>query len=420
MEAFNMTKRFNATQINAELFWKFPKFLSENKKYANLTKDDRVAYMLIKDRYRYSLSNNWIDKDKNVYVYFTIEELRQLLHVGKNKVTRVKNRLIDAGLLEIEKDGFNPKDKKNYPDRIYLLQPEYDPTDLISQSSHVSALEQSGIPKMGTRYQNEGNLDNKGKSDSENCNKVASALEQSGIPKMGTRYQNEGNLDNKGKSDSENCNKVASALEQSGIPKMGTRYQNEGNLDNKGKSDSENCNKVASALEQSGIPKMGTNKDNNSSDTIKDTDQWNFSTNNYTPEQVAAQNQDLLSHLGETLTGDKEAPMFLNKDSINLIAKWFRTPEGASECISTILNAANDSRKNAESQINHHELYFEDYNSELKRLVTNRLRRYFNKMRTSDKIKNPKNYLYVSMRNMFDKWQNDVLMAEKDKANNKN
>ena len=119
MEVFNMTKRFNATQINAELFWKFPKFLSENKKYANLTNDDRVAYMLIKDRYRYSLSNNWIDKDKNVYVYFTIEELRQLLHIGKNKVTRVKNRLIDAGLLEIEKGGFNPKDKKNYPDRIY-------------------------------------------------------------------------------------------------------------------------------------------------------------------------------------------------------------------------------------------------------------------------------------------------------------
>lgn len=122
----------------SNILFKFPKFLSENKKYANLTNDDRVAYMLIKDRYRYSLSNNWIDKDKNVYVYFTIEELRQLLHVGKNKVTRVKNRLknrlIDAGLLEIEKGGFNTKDKKNYPDRIYLLQPEYDPTDLISQS----------------------------------------------------------------------------------------------------------------------------------------------------------------------------------------------------------------------------------------------------------------------------------------------
>lgn len=355
LEVFFM-QRYSSTQINSELFWKFPKFLSENKKYADLSNDDRVAYMLIKDRYRYSLSNNWVDEKGDVYVYFTIEELRELLHIGKNKVSRVKKHLMDCDLLEIEKQGFDPKKKKNFPDRIYLLQPDYDPTDLISisQASQVSALEQSGFPKMGSRG------------------------------------------------------------------------SNQGSLDIKGKSDSENCHKDTSALEQSGIPKMGTNKDNNSSDTIKDTikdtDQWNFSTNNYTPEQVAAQNQDLLSHLGETLTGDKEAPMFLNQDSINLIAKWFRTPEGASECISTILNAANDSRKNAESQIGHHELYFEDYNNELKRMITNRLRRYFNKMRTAKdgKIKNPKNYLYVSMRNMFDKWQNDVLMAEKDEANNKN
>ena len=179
-------QRFSATQINSELFWKFPKFLSENKTSADLTNDDRVAYMLIKDRDRYSLSHNRIDKDKNVFVYFTIEELRQLLHVGKNKVTRVKKRLIEAGLLEIEKDGFNPEAKKNYPDRIYLLQPEYNAEDLISQNSQVPALEQSGIPKMGTRDQNDETPDIKGKSESENCNKGTSALEQSGIPKMGT------------------------------------------------------------------------------------------------------------------------------------------------------------------------------------------------------------------------------------------
>ena len=84
-------QRYNATQINAELFWKFPKFLSENKKYADLSNDDRVAYMLIKDRYRYSLSNHWVDEKNNVFVYFTIEDLKALLHVGKNKVTRIKN-----------------------------------------------------------------------------------------------------------------------------------------------------------------------------------------------------------------------------------------------------------------------------------------------------------------------------------------
>ena len=354
MEVFFMQKRYSATQINAELFWKFPKFLSENKKYAGLSNDDRVAYMLIKDRYRYSLSNHWIDEKNNVFVYFTIEDLKALLHVGKNKVTRIKNKLIDYGLLEIEKQGFNPKTKKNDPDRIYLLQPEYDPTDLISQNSQMKSLEQSGIPKVGTRHQNDETIDIKGNHDSEICNK-------------------------------------------------GT-----------------------SALEQSDFPKMGTNKDKKYSDTTKDTNtdtqKWNFSSNSYPKEIVAKQNNDLLKHLGSILTGDKGAPMFLNKESIDLITLWFKTPEAAHDCISVILNAANDSRKEAMEQIGRHELYFEDCNNELKREITRKLRRYFNKMRTAKpgEIKNPRNYLYTTMRNTFDKWQNDILRAEKEEDSDNN
>ena len=353
LEVFFM-QRYSSTQINSELFWKFPKFLSENKKYADLSNDDRVAYMLIKDRYRYSLSNNWIDDKGDVYVYFTIEELRELLHVGKNKVSRVKQHLMDCDLLEIDKQGFDPKKKKNFPDRIYLLQPDYDPTDLISisQTSQVSALEQSGFPKTGSRGSNQGSLDIKGKPDSENCNK-------------------------------------------------GT-----------------------STLERSDFPKMGTNKDKNYSDTIKDTNtdtqKWNFSPNSYSPEIVAEQNKDLLKHLSSTLTDDKGLPMFLNKESIDLITLWFKTPEAAHDCISVILNAVNDRRKEAMEQIGRHELYFEDYQDELKREVTRRLRRYFNKMRTAKpgEIKNPRSYLYTTMRNTFDKWQNDILVAEKEDSDN--
>ena len=92
MEVFFM-RRYSATQINAELFWKFPKFLSINKKYVGLTNDDRMAYMLIKDRYRYSLSNNWIDKDKNVYVYFTIDDLKELAYR-----IQISKRILDVRL----------------------------------------------------------------------------------------------------------------------------------------------------------------------------------------------------------------------------------------------------------------------------------------------------------------------------------
>ena len=344
-------KRYSATQINAELFWKFPKFLLENKKYEKLSNDARVAYMLIKDRYRYSLSNQWVDDEGNVYVIFTIDQLKDQLHVSKTKVINIKKKLVEVDLLEIEKQGFNAKEHKNLPDKFYLLQPTYEAEDLISQTSQAGALEPHGGFKIGPRTQNEENLDNKEFSTCENCNNQPSALEPHG-----------------------------------------------------------------------GF-KIGPYKDKKNSDTIKetniDTDSWNFSESNYSQEIINKQNEDLLNHLNEFLNTDITSPMFLNSDSLNLIKMWFRTPQEVSECISTILNAANDSRKEAVEQLGTHELHFEDYNDELKKKVTDNLRRYFNKMRTAKKgeIKNPKNYLYVSMKNLFGAWQNEILRDKKKEGN---
>lgn len=57
---------------------------------------------------------------------------------------------------------------------------------------------------------------------------------------------------------------------------------------------------------------------------------------------------------------------------------------------------------------------FNHLQGELKHMISFKLRRFFNKMRTSERgaIKSPKNYLFIAMKNMFDKWQNDILMAE--------
>lgn len=336
--------RISATQVNAELFWKFPKFLLENDKYDDLSNDARVAYMLIKDRYKYSLSNQWVDDKGDVYIYFTIEQLTKFLHVGRNKVFAIKKTLVKHDLLEIEKQGFDPKNQKNLPDKFYLLQPDYEAENLISQVSQVGSLDTSGGLKIKPRYQNEQTLDNSELSTCENCNNPASTLQPHGSLKI-------------------------------------KPYKD----------------KITS----------DTNKDTN-----KDTDKWNFSTSKYSQELVEQQNNDLRKHMSTFLTQDKEAPMFLSKESINLLSMWFRTPQEISECISTILNAANDSKKEALDQVGKHELNFEDYQEELKDKVTNKLRRFFNKMRTSEKgkIKNPKNYLYISMRNLFDSWQNEIMM----------
>ena len=155
-------------------------------------------------------------------------------------------------------------------------------------------------------------------------------------------------------------------------------------------------------------------------DTIKDTntdtqnEEWNFDPSNYSQEVVEEQNRDLLHNLANTLSTDPAIPMFLSKESINLITLWFRTPKAVADCISVILNAANSSRRDATEQIGGHELYFEDCQGELKRMISFKLRRFFNKMRTSKKgtIKSPRNYLFIAMKNLFNKWQNDILMTE--------
>ena len=59
----------------------------------------------------------------------------------------IKKSLIDLDLLEIEKQVFHPKSQKNLPDKFYLLQPNYNAEDLISQTSQVQILDISGSLK---------------------------------------------------------------------------------------------------------------------------------------------------------------------------------------------------------------------------------------------------------------------------------
>ena len=48
--------------IQNALYFKTPQFLLDNEKYASLTNDDRMAYVVINDRFRFSEANGWIDE----------------------------------------------------------------------------------------------------------------------------------------------------------------------------------------------------------------------------------------------------------------------------------------------------------------------------------------------------------------------
>lgn len=129
MSNFNFYK---ADKAYGELFLQFPKVFLYSKKYKNLSNDAKIAYMVFKDRLQYSLKNNWIDSENNVYFIFTNEEICKMLGKSKPTVIKIKKELEEIGLLLQVQQGFNPRKKRNEPNRLYMADLEVDATDIYT------------------------------------------------------------------------------------------------------------------------------------------------------------------------------------------------------------------------------------------------------------------------------------------------
>ena len=121
--------------VYGELYFQFPKVLMYGSKYKKISNDAKIAYMILKDRLEYSLRNNWVDEDDNVYFIYTNSELEELLNCSKPKIVKIKKELEDIGLLFQKRMGFNNKTKKNEPNRLYLAELEVNATDVYLRGS---------------------------------------------------------------------------------------------------------------------------------------------------------------------------------------------------------------------------------------------------------------------------------------------
>ena len=100
------------------------------EQYKHLSNDAKLAYMVLKDRLEYSLRNNWVDSEGHVYFIFTNQELMDLFNCSKGKVIKIKAELESIGLLVQKQMDFNPKTKKNEPNRLYLSKLDVKATDV--------------------------------------------------------------------------------------------------------------------------------------------------------------------------------------------------------------------------------------------------------------------------------------------------
>ena len=341
---------YEADNVYGALFFQFPKVLMYGEQYKHLSSDAKLAYMVLKDRLEYSLRNNWVDEEGHVYFIFTVKELQDLFNCATEKAVKIKKELQTANLLKQTQMGFNPKTKKNEPNRLYLSKLDVKATDVYLRGEY-------GQKKPET-------------------------LATSGISKI------------------ESPHDFVESLATSGISKI--------------ESPHDFVDDTPQTLATSGISKIESNlyKDyKNNIDTNRydiDTQKLDFSTANFSPAELEAQNRDLVKHANDFLTDeDSGLPVFLEPEAVQLLSFWCRTPQQMRRFIGIILNAKYKVEKD------HRDIgvYIPLDDEELKPLMTKTLRRYFNALRSNEKhIKDVENYLYGTMQNLFGIWWNKQAM----------
>ncbi|QYU56868.1 replication initiator protein A [Weissella confusa] len=109
-------KRISASEANAGRFYQSPKAFVTDDFYRTMSVYAKYLYGILRDRFELSLMNGWVDDNDAIYIYFTIDEIKEVLGVGKNKAIQIKKELQDYDLLEEVSQGLNK------PNRLYVGQ----------------------------------------------------------------------------------------------------------------------------------------------------------------------------------------------------------------------------------------------------------------------------------------------------------
>lgn len=100
------------------VFYRVPKMLFKDKRFSKISSDAKLLYALFLDRMSLSKKNGWVDEEKRVYIYFSIQEIMEELGVASEKCTKIMAELDDVkgcGLIHKKRQG------QGKPVKIYVM-----------------------------------------------------------------------------------------------------------------------------------------------------------------------------------------------------------------------------------------------------------------------------------------------------------
>lgn len=137
-------KKITPTDLENISFYQLPKWLMEMFTHNIIGVGGFKTYILMYDRLRISSKNNWIDKDDNVYIKYSYDEIMKDLNC--NSKTTVSNNI-----KELEKLGLIAKIKKFSSSNIYYLTIA-DTKDYTSTKPHTSKSTKEYTDKIPESY----------------------------------------------------------------------------------------------------------------------------------------------------------------------------------------------------------------------------------------------------------------------------
>lgn len=101
-------------------FFQLPQVFFVSEKYKDMSNNAKVAWAILRDRSSLSRKNKWFDADTGrIYFIFKNDELMKMLNINSEAtLVKVKKELVNSGLIEQFRQGFNR------PNKMYLLYPE--------------------------------------------------------------------------------------------------------------------------------------------------------------------------------------------------------------------------------------------------------------------------------------------------------
>ena len=146
---------FNINSNHGELiFFQLPKSIHYNEKYLKMSVEAKYLYMLMYDRNKISITNNWVDDNGDIYIYFSIENICKELNIKDQKAQKLKKELMNHELIKEVRQGLNK------PNKIYVQVCDSNPDESRTSENHYSGIVKITNQEQWKSLSNNNNINN--------------------------------------------------------------------------------------------------------------------------------------------------------------------------------------------------------------------------------------------------------------------